>query len=39
MALISLRKVEKQYQLEKTQAPALLGVDLDIGPGEASLFF
>jgi putative ABC transport system ATP-binding protein len=34
MALISLRKVEKHYLLEKAQAPALVNVDLEIQGGE-----
>jgi putative ABC transport system ATP-binding protein len=34
MALISIRKVHKHYQLEKTQAPALIDVSLEIQPGE-----
>ena len=34
MALISIRKVHKHYQLDKTQAPALIDVSLEIQPGE-----
>jgi putative ABC transport system ATP-binding protein len=34
MALISVRDVEKHYQLEKTQAPALVGVSLEVEAGE-----
>jgi putative ABC transport system ATP-binding protein len=34
MPLISVRKVEKHYQLGKTQAPALLGIDLEVDAGE-----
>ncbi len=33
MAGISIRGVHKQYQLEKTQAPALIDVSLEIRPG------
>ncbi len=34
MSLISVRNVEKHYRLEKTDAPALVDVSLDIEPGE-----
>jgi putative ABC transport system ATP-binding protein len=34
MLLISVRNVEKHYRLEKTDTPALVGVSLDIQPGE-----
>jgi putative ABC transport system ATP-binding protein len=34
MALISVKDVEKHYQLEKTQAPALVGVSLEVEAGE-----
>lgn len=34
MSLISVRNVEKHYRLEKTDAPALIDVSLDIQPGE-----
>jgi putative ABC transport system ATP-binding protein len=34
MALISIRKVHKHYQLEKAQAPALIDVSLEVQAGE-----
>ncbi len=34
MQLISVRNVHKQYRLEKADTPALIGVSLDIQPGE-----
>ena len=34
MSLISIRNVEKHYRLEKTDAPALVDVSLDIRAGE-----
>ncbi|HEY9594199.1 MAG TPA: ABC transporter ATP-binding protein [Spirochaetia bacterium] len=34
MSLISVRNVEKRYRLERTEAPALLGINLDIDSGE-----
>jgi putative ABC transport system ATP-binding protein len=34
MSLISVRNVRKSYRLERTEAPALIDVNLDIQPGE-----
>ena len=34
MSLISIRNVQKNYRLERTEAPALIDVNLDIAPGE-----
>lgn len=34
MSLISIRNVEKHYQLERAAAPALIDVSLEIQPGE-----
>ena len=34
MVLINVRDVEKHYQLGKTQAPALVGVNLEVRSGE-----
>jgi putative ABC transport system ATP-binding protein len=34
MSLISIRNVQKSYRLERTEAPALIDVNLDIEPGE-----
>ena len=37
MALIKVRDVEKHYQLGKTEAPALIGVSLEVRGGRAPL--
>ena len=34
MSLISVRNVRKNYRLERTEAPALIDVSLDVRPGE-----
>ena len=34
MSLISVRNVGKNYRLERTEAPALIDVSLDVSPGE-----
>jgi len=34
MSLISVKNVEKHYRMGKAEAPALIGVDLEIGRGE-----
>ncbi|HTP58191.1 MAG TPA: ABC transporter ATP-binding protein [Spirochaetia bacterium] len=34
MSLISVRNVRKSYRLERTEAPALIDVNLDVEPGE-----
>jgi putative ABC transport system ATP-binding protein len=34
MSLISVRNVRKKYRLERTEAPALIDVNLDVTPGE-----
>ncbi len=34
MSLISVRNVRKNYRLERTEAPALIDVNLDVSPGE-----
>jgi len=34
MELISIRNAEKRYRMEKTEVPALVGIDLEISSGE-----